>query len=231
MSPSFTAAQDPVVWCFGSAEIHGGWRVFHENWKIPSGLRFWSSLAAAAEAASTSDGLTVERIIANNWVIYDESESDWKSHASSIARSIHLIKKRLRVEKINTKAGALKKIKLSSSQIEADNLVATVLGEAVPSKKVKVSSSQLESGNTGAAVTNEADQISFRGWKCGLSKNNARQMKALRAKYAAAILESEINLHRVRVLSEAKKYYAEKVGSEPIGVDQPLVVRAAGEPL
>ncbi|KAL3614173.1 hypothetical protein CASFOL_042247 [Castilleja foliolosa] len=197
MSPSFTAAQDQVVWCFGSAEIHGGWRVFHENWKIPSGLRFWSSQAVAAEAASTSDGLTVERIIANNWVIYDESESDWKSHASSIARSIHLIKKRLRV----------------------------------PSKKVKVSSSQLESGNTRAAVTNEADQISFRGWKCGLSKNNARQMKALRAKYAAAILGSEINLHRVRVLSEAKKYYAEKVGSEPIGVDQPLVVRAAGEPL
>ncbi|KAL3647226.1 hypothetical protein CASFOL_008194 [Castilleja foliolosa] len=160
MSPSFTAAQDLVVWCFGSAEIHGGWRVFHENWKIPSGLRFSSSQAAAAEAASTSDGLTVERIIANNWVIYDESESDWKSHASSIARSIHLIKKRLRLKKINTKAGALKKIKLSSSQIEADNLVATALGEAVPSKKVKVSSSQLESGNTGAAVTNETDIVS-----------------------------------------------------------------------
>ncbi|KAL3621671.1 hypothetical protein CASFOL_036583 [Castilleja foliolosa] len=72
---------------------------------------------------------------------------------------------------------------------------------------------------------------SLRGWKCGLSKNNARQMKALRAKYAAAILGSEMNLHRVRIVSEVKKYYAEKIGSDLIGVDQLLVVRAAGEAL
>lgn len=58
-------------------------------------MRFLSSQAAAE--ASTSDGLTVGGIIANNWVIYDENESDWKSHAAAIAQSIHLIKKRLRV--------------------------------------------------------------------------------------------------------------------------------------
>ncbi|KAL3651827.1 hypothetical protein CASFOL_004829 [Castilleja foliolosa] len=72
---------------------------------------------------------------------------------------------------------------------------------------------------------------SLRGWKCGLSKNNSRQMKALRAKYAAAILGSDMNLHRVRVISEGKKYYAEKVRTDSIGVDQLLVVRAAGAQL
>ncbi|KAL0454650.1 UNVERIFIED_CONTAM: Peptide chain release factor PrfB2, chloroplastic [Sesamum latifolium] len=54
----------------------------------------------AVVEASTSDGLTVEGIIANNWVIYDENESDWKSHAAAIAQSIHLIRKRLRWKKL-----------------------------------------------------------------------------------------------------------------------------------
>lgn len=46
---------------------------------------------------STSDGLTVDGIAANQWMILDESESDWKSHASAIAQSVRLIKKRLQV--------------------------------------------------------------------------------------------------------------------------------------
>ncbi|CAK9139064.1 unnamed protein product [Ilex paraguariensis] len=49
---------------------------------------------------STSYGLTVDGIIANNWTMLDESESDWKSHASAIAQSIHLIKKRLQWKKL-----------------------------------------------------------------------------------------------------------------------------------
>ncbi|KAF3634217.1 Peptide chain release factor PrfB2, chloroplastic [Capsicum annuum] len=41
-------------------------------------------------------GPTVEGIIAKNWNIVDDTENDWKSHASSIAQSVHLIKKRLK---------------------------------------------------------------------------------------------------------------------------------------
>lgn len=59
--------------------------------------RLLSSQSQAAAVPSTSDGLTVEDIVANNWPILDENESDWKSHASAIAQSIHLIKKRLKV--------------------------------------------------------------------------------------------------------------------------------------
>ncbi|KAL2231295.1 peptide chain release factor PrfB2, chloroplastic [Sesamum indicum] len=74
---------------------------FHGNWKMPCGSNFARFLSSqAAVEASTSDGLTVEGIIANNWVIYDENESDWKSHAAAIAQSIHLIKKRLRWRKL-----------------------------------------------------------------------------------------------------------------------------------
>ncbi|KAJ7977866.1 Peptide chain release factor [Quillaja saponaria] len=54
----------------------------------------------AAMEPSTSDGLTVEGILANNWTVLDESENDWKSHASAIAQSIHLIKKRLQWKKL-----------------------------------------------------------------------------------------------------------------------------------
>ncbi|XP_057963359.1 peptide chain release factor PrfB2, chloroplastic [Malania oleifera] len=59
--------------------------------------RRWSRSfgSQAAVEPSTSDGLTVDRIIANQWTILDESENDWKSHAAAIAQSIHLIKKRL----------------------------------------------------------------------------------------------------------------------------------------
>ncbi|KAL2514022.1 Peptide chain release factor PrfB2 [Forsythia ovata] len=75
--------------------------LLRQNLNIPCGSVFarLSSSQAAVEQ-STSDGLTVEGIIANGWIIYDEDESDWKSHASAIAQSIHLIKKRLRWKKI-----------------------------------------------------------------------------------------------------------------------------------
>lgn len=53
----------------------------------------------AAVQPSTADGLTVEGIVASNWTILDETESDWRSHAAAIAQSIHLIKKRLKVNK------------------------------------------------------------------------------------------------------------------------------------
>ncbi|KAM3752381.1 hypothetical protein ACB098_03G014200 [Castanea mollissima] len=49
---------------------------------------------------STTDGLTVEGIMASNWTILDESESDWRSHAAAVAQSIHLIKKRLKWKKL-----------------------------------------------------------------------------------------------------------------------------------
>ncbi|XP_027107931.1 peptide chain release factor PrfB2, chloroplastic-like isoform X2 [Coffea arabica] len=68
--------------------------------EIPPGIlcngRFYGSQSQTAIEPSTSDGLTVDGIIANNWTILDEDESDWKSHASAIAQSIHLIKKRLK---------------------------------------------------------------------------------------------------------------------------------------
>ncbi|BBH06489.1 Peptide chain release factor 2 [Prunus dulcis] len=54
----------------------------------------------AAMEPSTCDGLTVDRIIASEWLILDEDESDWKSHAAAIAQSIHLIKKRLQWKKL-----------------------------------------------------------------------------------------------------------------------------------
>jgi peptide chain release factor 2 len=62
----------------------------------PTWARFWASQPATAEP-STSDGLTVQGILANNWPILDENDSDWKSHAMAIAQSIHLIKRRLQV--------------------------------------------------------------------------------------------------------------------------------------
>ncbi|XP_031499032.1 peptide chain release factor PrfB2, chloroplastic [Nymphaea colorata] len=43
----------------------------------------------------TSDGLTVDDIVARGWPILDENESDWRSHAAAIAQSIQLMKKRL----------------------------------------------------------------------------------------------------------------------------------------
>ncbi|KAL5565912.1 hypothetical protein UlMin_029076 [Ulmus minor] len=56
---------------------------------------------------STSDGLTVERILTSNWTILDESENDWKSHAAAVAQSIHLIKKRLKWKKLMVRVNML----------------------------------------------------------------------------------------------------------------------------
>lgn len=58
------------------------------------------SSQAAIDEPQTSDGLTVDNILASRWPILDENDNDWKSHAASIAQSIRLIKKRLQWEKL-----------------------------------------------------------------------------------------------------------------------------------
>ncbi|KAF3454602.1 hypothetical protein FNV43_RR05050 [Rhamnella rubrinervis] len=67
--------------------------------RVPFSLCRCFGTATAVEP-STSDGLTVQGIIANDWTILNESENDWKSHAAAIAQSIHLIKKRLQWKKL-----------------------------------------------------------------------------------------------------------------------------------
>ncbi|CAO2836597.1 unnamed protein product [Amaranthus hypochondriacus] len=78
-----------------------------------NGIRFFGSQAAEP---CTSDGLTVERIVANGWPILDESESDWRSHASAIAQSIHLIKRRLKWKTL------LVRLDLLSAELNKPNL-------------------------------------------------------------------------------------------------------------
>lgn len=90
---------------FPTANVTGSSSVSVGTSKFPSGsssglvnsfcFRLFGSQAAVVP--STSDGLTVEGIISNQWTILDESENDWKSHASAIAQSIHVIKRRLQV--------------------------------------------------------------------------------------------------------------------------------------
>ncbi|KAL5706385.1 Peptide chain release factor PrfB2 [Ranunculus cassubicifolius] len=57
----------------------------------------------------TSDGLTVDDIVASRWAILNETDSDWKSHAGSIAQSIQLIKKRLQWNKLVIRLDMLSK--------------------------------------------------------------------------------------------------------------------------
>ncbi|KAJ8771831.1 hypothetical protein K2173_027008 [Erythroxylum novogranatense] len=69
--------------------------------------RFCSFSAREAAKLSTSDGLTVDGIVASKWAIVDESESDWKSHAAAIAQSIQIVKKRLQWRKLIVRLGLL----------------------------------------------------------------------------------------------------------------------------
>lgn len=62
---------------------------------VAGGFRLFSTQVATEP--STADGLTVEGIVASQWTILDESDSDWKSHAAAIAQSIQVIKRRLQV--------------------------------------------------------------------------------------------------------------------------------------
>lgn len=61
----------------------------------------------AAVDASTSDGLTVDGIVAGRWAILEEGENDWKSHAAAIAQSIQVIKKRLQWKKLLVRVNLL----------------------------------------------------------------------------------------------------------------------------
>lgn len=76
--------------------LASGFSILRQNiLKTPSGFRCFATQAAVEP--STSDGLTVDGIVANQWTILDERESDWRSHAAAIAQSIQVIKKRLQV--------------------------------------------------------------------------------------------------------------------------------------
>jgi peptide chain release factor 2 len=58
----------------------------------------------------------VEGIIAKQWSIVDENDNDWKSHASAIAQSIHLIKKRLKWKKLKVR------LEMLSAQLDKPDL-------------------------------------------------------------------------------------------------------------
>ncbi|KAK7337690.1 hypothetical protein VNO77_18275 [Canavalia gladiata] len=117
-------ASSTLLWCghLSHSLHHNTSPWFASNW-VPSPrycygphqARFWASEAAATEP-STSDGLTVQGILSNNWNILDENDSDWKSHASAIAQSIHLIKRRLQWRKLKVRLDML------SAQLNKANL-------------------------------------------------------------------------------------------------------------
>ncbi|XP_057439048.1 peptide chain release factor PrfB2, chloroplastic-like [Lotus japonicus] len=71
--------------------------------QFPSLVRYWASQPATTEHYSTSDGLTVDGILSNNWTILDENDGDWRSHAAALAQSIHLIKRRLQWTKLKVR--------------------------------------------------------------------------------------------------------------------------------
>ncbi|XP_021772758.1 peptide chain release factor PrfB2, chloroplastic-like isoform X2 [Chenopodium quinoa] len=86
---------------------------YNQGLIFSSGVRCFSSQIADP---ATSDGLTVERIVASRWPILDEDEGDWKSHASAVAQSIHLIKKRLQWKKL------LVRLDMLSAELDKPNL-------------------------------------------------------------------------------------------------------------
>ncbi|KFK35508.1 hypothetical protein AALP_AA4G000200 [Arabis alpina] len=87
---------------------------YPENGFVSMTRRLFSSDAVAVPA--TCDGLTVERIIASQWPILDENESDWKSHAAAIAQSIQVIKRRLQWKKL------LVRLKVLSAELNKNDL-------------------------------------------------------------------------------------------------------------
>lgn len=110
----FVAASGNYFW--GNFD-NGFPSIFNLSWKFQYGSTFTRlACSQAAVESSTSDGLTVEGIITNNWTIYDENENDWKSHASAIAQSIHLIKKRLRWKRL------LQRVETLSEQLNKPDL-------------------------------------------------------------------------------------------------------------
>ncbi|CAL9238592.1 unnamed protein product [Arabidopsis halleri] len=80
-------------------------KISYSESNFVSTTRSLSSEAVAV--ATTCDGLTVERIIANQWPILDENESDWKSHAAAISQSIQVIKRRLQWKKLLVRLNVL----------------------------------------------------------------------------------------------------------------------------
>nr|CAD1840074.1 unnamed protein product [Ananas comosus var. bracteatus] len=89
---------------YGARALSGTWRPSRCGEASRSsiapllGLRSFSSpatTAAIAEPPRTCDGLTVDAIVGKGWTILDEGESDWRSHATAIAQSVQVIKKRL----------------------------------------------------------------------------------------------------------------------------------------
>ncbi|KAH6815107.1 hypothetical protein C2S51_019927 [Perilla frutescens var. frutescens] len=60
---------------------------------------------------------------------------------------------------------------------------------------------------------------SLRHWNSGLTSDNAKQMKYLRAKYCAVILNDESNIHKERIMADASLYYRATCGDGPHNID------------
>lgn len=133
--PQICCSLDPIRQNLDAASGNAIWgkfdygfpSIFNLSWKFQYGSTFTRfACTQAAVESPTSDGLTVEGIIANNWTIHDEYENDWKSHASAIAQSIHLIKKRLRwkrlLQRVEALSGLLNKPDLWEDPIHAGKI-------------------------------------------------------------------------------------------------------------
>ncbi|KAG6751509.1 hypothetical protein D5086_024009 [Populus alba] len=94
--------ENPSWSYFSVSRYHNFVHLSGKDKVLASGFGVLKSLFSTQAAAelSTSDGITVDGIVASNWTILDESESDWKSHAAAIAQSIQVIKRRLQWKKL-----------------------------------------------------------------------------------------------------------------------------------
>ncbi|KAI4304257.1 hypothetical protein MLD38_039798 [Melastoma candidum] len=111
--PGFPRQKDVFLTTGYRCSFHSGAQggSFSENWR-----RLCSYSSRAAAEPSTSDGLTLEGIISNQWTILDEGESDWRSHVAAIAQSIGLIKRRLKWKEM------LVRLNLLSAQLDRPDI-------------------------------------------------------------------------------------------------------------
>ncbi|KAH6838021.1 hypothetical protein C2S53_009581 [Perilla frutescens var. hirtella] len=60
---------------------------------------------------------------------------------------------------------------------------------------------------------------SLRQWNSGLMYNNDKQMRYLRAKYCAAILSADSNIHKDRIIAQSSFHYRKSCGDGPLNID------------
>lgn len=166
--------------------------LFRHVWVHSAWKEFSTPAVSEDPNLEACEGLKAEDIVARGWQITDESESDWRSHAAAIARSLQLIKGRMRWKEMLLKIKELDKIMENPDLWQNTDLASKYSRErgAIASRLKSVKQIEVELGEHVGLAELAREESDFQV-EADAAKSLKKLREAAKEKEVAALLSGD----------------------------------------